>query len=97
MKRIFLLLIWAVLGVRLVATATESTLKQTHNQRDSLHSEPIPVVEEVVMVSPEPTRRPLFGLKTNLLYDAMTALHIEVAVPYGCVTVKKVARDEKTI
>lgn len=41
------------------------------------------VIEEVVMVSPETTRRPLFALKTNLLYDAMTALNIEIEVPIG--------------
>lgn len=46
-------------------------------------TEPIPVIEEVVLVLPEPIRRPLFALKTNLLYDAMTALNIEVEVPIG--------------
>lgn len=45
--------------------------------------EPIPVVEPIVMILPEPTRRPLFALKTNLLYDVLTALNIEVEVPIG--------------
>lgn len=46
-------------------------------------TEPISVVEDVVMISSEPTRRRLFALKTNLLYDAMTALNIEIEVPIG--------------
>lgn len=48
-----------------------------------LATEPIHIVEEVVMTISEPTRHPLFALKTNLLYDAMTALNIEVEIPIG--------------
>lgn len=46
-------------------------------------TEPIPVVEEFVTVSPELTSHSLLALKTNLLYDAMTALNIEIEVPIG--------------
>lgn len=45
--------------------------------------ESIPIVEQIVEISPESTRRALFALKTNLLYDAMTALNIEIEVPIG--------------
>lgn len=46
-------------------------------------TETIPIVEQIVIISPKSTRRPLFALKTNLLYDAMTALNIEIEVPIG--------------
>lgn len=44
---------------------------------------PVPVVEQIVVVEPQPQPRPLFALKTNLLYDALTALNIEIEVPIG--------------
>lgn len=46
-------------------------------------TETMPIVEEIVIISPKSIGRPLFALKTNLLYDAMTALNIEVEVPIG--------------
>lgn len=46
-------------------------------------TETIPIVEQIAIISPKSTRRPLFALKTNLLYDAMTALNIEIEVPIG--------------
>lgn len=62
--------------VKVEEPAQESTPEVLMNQ-------PIPVVEQIIAISPEPMRRPLFALKTNLLYDAMTALNLEIEVPIG--------------
>ncbi|MFI3296730.1 MAG: DUF3575 domain-containing protein [bacterium] len=46
--------------------------------------EPEPVIEEPELtIEPEPIYKPLFALKTNLLYDAVTVLNAEIEVPIG--------------
>ncbi len=51
--------------------------------------EPEPEAPKVIIVEPEPEpeieyiTKPLFAIKTNLLFDAVTALNVEVEVPIG--------------
>ncbi len=45
--------------------------------------EPEPVVVEPEPVPAEPEIKPLLALKTNLLYDVVTALNVELEVPVG--------------
>ncbi len=46
-------------------------------------TEPINESEPVVEEPAEPIIKPLLAVKTNLLYDAITALNVEVEVPIG--------------
>lgn len=43
----------------------------------------IPYYANIRVLELQPIYRPLFALKTNLLYDAFTAINIEIEVPIG--------------
>ncbi len=52
-------------------------------QPAEVESEPEPEPVEEVAAESEPEIKPLFALKTNLLYDALTAINLELEIPIG--------------
>lgn len=50
---------------------------------DTVYIEKTEKIEMPVIVKPEMERHPLFAVKTNLLFDAASALNVEVEIPIG--------------
>lgn len=61
-----------------VGAATGDEVEQEEEVQE-VEQEPEPIIE----VAAEETTKPLFAIKTNLLYDAVTALNVELEVPIG--------------